>query len=52
MGTPLSNMLTGLLNSGGLPVQSFGDSNGVLELNGSPASAPSPTSSAGASARA
>jgi hypothetical protein len=52
MGTPLSNMLTGLLNGGGLPVQSFGDSNGILDLNGSPASAPTPTASAGPSARA
>jgi hypothetical protein len=32
MGTPLSNLQVNLLNRAGIPVESFGDSTGVLQL--------------------
>jgi len=33
MGTPLSNLLAGLVNRSGVPIDTFGDSTGVLDLN-------------------
>ncbi len=36
MGTPLSNLLAGVINAAGVPVDSFGDSSGVLDLNTAP----------------
>jgi hypothetical protein len=41
MGTPLSNMLAALVNKAGIPVETFGDSTGVLDLDSTPARAPS-----------
>jgi hypothetical protein len=41
MGTPLSNLQVSLLNSAGVPVESFGDSTGPLDLNALPARGPS-----------
>jgi hypothetical protein len=41
MGTPLSNLHVGLVNRVGVPVESFGDSTGVLDLDAVPARAPS-----------
>jgi hypothetical protein len=41
MGTPLSNLLVNLVNRAGVPIESFGDSTGILDLDGSPARAPS-----------
>ena len=41
MGTPLSNLQVSLLNHAGVPVESFGDSTGVLDLNALPAKSPS-----------
>jgi hypothetical protein len=32
MGTPLSNLLVGVVNRAGVPIDSFGDSTGVLGL--------------------
>jgi hypothetical protein len=32
MGTPLSNLLAGVVNRAGIPIDSFGDSTGVLRL--------------------
>jgi hypothetical protein len=32
MGTPLSNLLVGVANHSGVPIDSFGDSSGVIEL--------------------
>ena len=40
MGTPLSNLLANLLNRAGLPVESFGDSTAVLDLDAVAASVP------------
>jgi hypothetical protein len=40
MGTPLSNLLANLVNRAGLPVESFGDSTAVLDLNAVGASVP------------
>jgi hypothetical protein len=36
MGTPLSNLLAGVVNVAGVPIDSFGDSSGVLDLNAAP----------------
>ena len=33
MGTPLSNMLVSIVNRAGVPINSFGDSTGALDLN-------------------
>lgn len=33
MGTPLSNLLATIVNSAGVPIDSFGDGNGLLDLN-------------------
>ena len=33
MGTPLSNLLVSVVNRAGIPVESFGDSTGTLDLN-------------------
>ena len=33
MGTPLSNLLLNIVNSAGVPIDSFGDSTGTLDLN-------------------
>jgi hypothetical protein len=41
MGTPVSNLLVSLVNGAGIPIESFGDSTGVLDLNALPAKAPS-----------
>jgi uncharacterized protein DUF1552 len=41
MGTPLSNLQATLLNKAGVPVESFGDSTGLLDLNALSAGAPS-----------
>jgi hypothetical protein len=41
MGTPLSNLQVSLLNHAGVPVENFGDSTGVLDLNALPAKSPS-----------
>jgi hypothetical protein len=41
MGTPLSNLQVSLWNRAGVPVENFGDSTGVLDLNGVPVRAPS-----------
>ena len=40
MGTPLSNLLANLVNRAGLPVESFGDSTAVLDLDAVAASVP------------
>jgi hypothetical protein len=40
MGTPLSNLLANLVNRAGLPVESFGDSTAVLDLDAVAASLP------------
>jgi hypothetical protein len=37
MGTPLSNMLAALVNKAGIPVETFGDSTAVLDLDSMPA---------------
>jgi hypothetical protein len=34
MGTPLSNLLATLVATSGVPIESFGDSTGLLNLNG------------------
>jgi len=39
MGTPLSNLLVSIVNRAGVPIDSFGDSTGTLDLNAAPASA-------------
>jgi hypothetical protein len=36
MGTPLSNLLATLVKSSGVPVDTFGDSTGLLDLNAVP----------------
>jgi hypothetical protein len=36
MGTPLSNLLVSVVNRAGIPVESFGDSTGALDLNSVP----------------
>jgi hypothetical protein len=41
MGTPLSNMLASLVNKAGLPIESFGDSTSLLDLDVVPAKGPS-----------
>jgi hypothetical protein len=41
MGTPLSNLHVSLLNSAGVPIESFGDSTGLLDLNTVPTREPS-----------
>jgi Protein of unknown function (DUF1552) len=41
MGTPLSNLLVSLVNRAGIPIDSFGDSTGLLDLDTVPARAPS-----------
>jgi hypothetical protein len=38
MGTPLSNLHVSLVNRAGLPIESFGDSTGMLDLNAVPPS--------------
>jgi hypothetical protein len=40
MGTPLSNLLANLVNRAGLPVESFGDSTAVLDLDAVAAGVP------------
>jgi hypothetical protein len=40
MGTPLSNLLVDLVGRAGVPVDSFGDSNGRLDVNAAVASVP------------
>jgi hypothetical protein len=40
MGTPSSNLLVSLANRAGVPIESFGDSTGILDLDATPASAP------------
>ena len=37
MGTPLSNLLVSVVNRAGVPIESFGDSTGVLDLDAVPA---------------
>jgi hypothetical protein len=37
MGTPLSNLHVSLANGAGVPIDSFGDSTGILDLNAAPA---------------
>jgi len=32
MGTPLSNLLVGIANHSGVPIESFGDSAGAIDL--------------------
>jgi hypothetical protein len=46
MGTPLSNLLVTLANGAGVPIDSFGDSTGTLDLNAGPAGRKPPASSA------
>jgi hypothetical protein len=41
MGTPLSNLLVSLVSRAGVPIDSFGDSTGVLDLDTVPKKAPS-----------
>jgi hypothetical protein len=41
MGTPLSNLHVSLVNRAGIPIESFGDSTGALDLNAVPAKASS-----------
>jgi hypothetical protein len=41
MGTPLSNLHVSLVNRAGIPIESFGDSTGMLDLNAVPTKAPS-----------
>ena len=41
MGTPLSNLLAAIVNKAGVPIETFGDSTGVLDLSAAPARAPS-----------
>ena len=38
MGTPLSNLHVSLVNKAGIPIESFGDSTGMVDLNAVPAS--------------
>jgi hypothetical protein len=47
MGTPSSNLLLLVANRAGVPIESFGDSTGVLDLDAVPAATP-PATSAGA----
>jgi hypothetical protein len=41
MGTPLSNLHVSLVNRAGIPIESFGDSTGMLDLNAVSTKAPS-----------
>jgi hypothetical protein len=41
MGTPLSNLHVSLVNRAGIPIESFGDSTGALDLTAVPKKAPS-----------
>jgi hypothetical protein len=41
MGTPLSNLLVSLVNRAGVPIESFGDSTGALDLDASSPKTPS-----------
>jgi hypothetical protein len=41
MGTPLSNLLVNIVNRAGVPIESFGDSTGVLDLDSVARKAPS-----------
>jgi hypothetical protein len=34
MGTPLSNLLLSVVNTAGVPAESFGDSTGAVDLGG------------------
>jgi hypothetical protein len=40
MGTPLSNLLVSLVDRAGIPIDSFGDSSGMLDLNAVQSPAP------------
>ena len=44
LGTPTSNLLLHLANRAGVPIESFGDSTGVLDLDAIPASPPTAVS--------
>jgi hypothetical protein len=47
MGTPSSNLLLLVANKAGVPIESFGDSTGILDLDAAPAATP-PATTAGA----
>ena len=46
MGTPLSNLLVSVVSSSGVPIDSFGDSTGTVDLDALPAAGKSTASSA------